>query len=296
MSAPQRVTMDAIYELVTGGHSPDGDTTTTLIGICRRLGREPGDDEVASMVAAMNVSGFLRRDALGAYHRGPTRFAFSQAHLDRRFAARIDASQAAGTLVTHSAEQACSLGLWHEGACPDRDLEKQLHDDDVAQDNRGLLPWQRRTCEVHRGWMADCALDPAHLAEDSHVLDWAGKVKHSERHEPHNRRLLAQADAIRRKRQPPPEKNPYTGTMDVAEFMPNGNGQSLAELIEAHRWLAHNNFEEHLAGNSTPGRDYLDDALFWHAVADALDRRVKGLPDVDQRGRPKPSGVPEGVE
>lgn len=84
-----------------------------------------------------------------------------QAAADRALVDRLAASDEAGNLTSHRPDDACSLGLWHEGPCPDRRLERQLQIDDRAED-RGMPADERATCGVHRGWLDACIGDPSH--------------------------------------------------------------------------------------------------------------------------------------
>lgn len=85
-----------------------------------------------------------------------------QAAADRELVDRLAASEAAGNMVNHRPEDACSLGLWHEGPCPDAELERQLDIEDRAED-RGMDPNDRDTCSTHRKWFKDCvATDQIH--------------------------------------------------------------------------------------------------------------------------------------
>jgi hypothetical protein len=80
---------------------------------------------------------------------------------DRAFLERLEASQAAGNLTSHDPGDACELGLWHEGPCPDVTLERQLVLDDRAEDRGGDRD-DMETCGVHRKWAKDCVSSPDH--------------------------------------------------------------------------------------------------------------------------------------
>ena len=79
-------------------------------------------------------------------------------------------------------------------------------------------------------------------------------------------RIRAEADAIRLRRRPAPESNPYTGTIKLDDLNLNPD-ETLTEEAQHLRWTA-----EMFDSNVRRGdRRAADDALFWHAAADAVE-------------------------
>jgi hypothetical protein len=295
------ITIDSIHYVVSNtGFTVDEDRphdqSCTYRGIARRMGYDEENDRVHALIKSMTVSGFIRQNGLGAFHIGPTPLPTQRQRdiaADRAFAARLDASAAAGNLTTHEPGDACSLGLWHEGRCPDRRLEEALRADDMAEDRGNITPQERVTCGVHRCLARDCATDPFHTTQDDAVMQLWRQLKAAD-DSPEARLIHRQVEMIRLKNRPLPHENPWTGRLDREDVLPLDGERniSMTQLAEGDRHIA-DGYHEKWRKNHNP--EDLDQAMFFHALADLLETYIREMEQDHEEARPAPAGVPPGV-
>lgn len=116
-------------------------------------------------------------------------------------------------------------------------------------------------------------------AEDA-VLDAHGRLKVADT-SAEAQRIRAEAEAIRRRRQPAPTDNPYTGRVHVDDLDLDPE-EPLAEVAQVFRWTAQMYDDKTRTGDERA----VDDALFWHAAADAVEAAAAAEPPASRAPGP----------
>jgi hypothetical protein len=115
------------------------------------------------------------------------------------------------------------------------------------------------------------ARQPMTAAEEAVLAAWS-QITMADT-SPEAMRLRAEAEEIRRRHRPAPEANPYTGTIKLDQLNLNPE-ETLTEEAQHLRWTAELYDDKVRAGELRAA----DDALWWHAAADAVDAAAAAEP------------------
>jgi hypothetical protein len=124
------------------------------------------------------------------------------------------------------------------------------------------------------------AAHPDTAAEEDAVLQAWSKLKVIDT-SPQALRIRAEAEQIRRRRQPAAADNPYTGKVTLDELDPDPE-LPLADVAQGYRWMAQSFDDKARAGNQRAA----DDAFFWHAAADVAEAAAAAEPPASRAPGP----------